>query len=70
MLALEEVDQLICELATMDRQALIDQLVGFRSRFPVDLTTDYLATLDEEKIRHVFLAMCLQNKRLPELQAH
>ena len=64
----EQVDEFICQLATMDRRSLIAEFVSFSSRFPVDLTADYLATLGEDQIRHVFLAMCLQNKRLPKFQ--
>jgi hypothetical protein len=65
MLGLEQVDQVICQLATWDRQTLMSELLAFQSKFPVDLTADYLATLSDDRIRHVFLAMCLQNQRLP-----
>jgi hypothetical protein len=67
MLASDQVEEVICLLATLDRQTLISQFLAFRSSFPVDMTADYLETLTEDQIRHVFLAMCLQNKRLPEL---
>jgi hypothetical protein len=63
MPATENVDELICALAEMDRPTLIQQFISYRSRFPVDLTADYLDTLCADRIRHVFLAMCLQNQR-------
>lgn len=65
MLASDQVEELICALATWDQQTLIDQFVSFESRFPVDMTADFLSTLSVDRIRHVFLALCLQNQRSP-----
>ena len=67
MLASDQVEELICVLSTWDRDMIISQFVTFRSSFPVDFTADFMAQLPLEKLRHVFLAMCLQNQRLPEL---
>jgi hypothetical protein len=66
MLASDQIDEAICLLATWDRPTLIAELLAFHSDFPVDLTTDYLATLSTDYIRHVFLAVCVQNQRLPD----
>jgi hypothetical protein len=68
MLASDQVEELICVLSTWDRQTLISQFHQFHSAFPIDLTPDYMERLPLEKLRHVFLAMCLQNKRLPDLE--
>ncbi len=67
MLASEQVEELICILHSWDRDTLISQFLAFRSSFPVDFTPEFLSTLSAEKLRHVFLAMCLQNQRMPEL---
>jgi hypothetical protein len=32
----------------------------------VDFTNDYLGALPTDKLRHIFVAMCLQSQRLPE----
>jgi hypothetical protein len=67
MLASDQIEQLICLLATWDQPTLIRQFQRFRSSFPVDCTDEFLNQLPAEKLRHVFLALCLQNQRLPEL---
>jgi hypothetical protein len=66
MLANDQVDMLICELATWDRQMLTHQFLAFESRFPLDVTPEFLSGLTEEQIRHLFLAVCVQNQKLPE----
>jgi hypothetical protein len=65
MLATDQVDELICRLAALDRQTLTREFLQFQSKFPVDFTTDYLSKQSTDRLRHLFLAMCLQNQRLP-----
>jgi hypothetical protein len=67
MLASDQIEELICVLSSWDRDMLVSQFQVFRSSFPVDFTATFLNDLPVEKLRHVFLAMCLQNQRLPEL---
>ena len=69
MLASDQIEELICVLSTWDREMLVSQFLNFRSSFPVDFTPDFLGQLPVEKLRHVFLAMCLQNQHLPEMNA-
>ncbi len=66
MLAAEQVDELICQLATWDRSTLTHEFLLFKSDFPVDVTPEFLGDLSEETLRHLFLAVCVQNQRLPE----
>lgn len=66
MLARDQVDELMCLLATWDRQMLTAQFAAFNSRFPVDFSTEYLSALPEDTLRHIFLALCMQNQRMPE----
>jgi len=66
MLASDQIEELICVLSSWDREMLVAQFQVFRSSFPVDFTPTFLNDLPVEKLRHVFLAMCLQNQRLPE----
>ena len=61
----EQVDQLLCTLACWDRETLVRQMLVYPSRFPVDLTPEYLRSQSADKLRHVFFALCLQNRRLP-----
>jgi hypothetical protein len=66
MLAHEQMDELICLLASWDRQTLTSEFMAFDSNFPVDLTPEFLSGLSVDKLRHLFLAICIQNKRMPE----
>jgi hypothetical protein len=66
MLASEQVDDLICRVATWDRDTLTRQFQTFRSSFPIDFTPEFLSDLTVDRLRHVFLAVCLQNQKLPE----
>ena len=65
MLASDEVEGLICQLATWDRTTLTDRFLNFDSRFPLDITPQFLSQMSDEHLRHVFLAVCLQNQKLP-----
>jgi hypothetical protein len=65
MLATDQVDELICLLATWDRQTLTHHFQNFDSKFPVDFTSEYLSQVSVDRLRHLFLAMCLQNQKLP-----
>ncbi len=66
MLATEQLDELICQVTGWDRQTLTAQFLNFESKFPVDFTSEYLSSLSVDRLRHLFLAMCLQNQRMPE----
>jgi hypothetical protein len=66
MLANEQVDELLCLLATWDRQTLASEFMTFESHFPVDFTPEFLSKLSVDSLRHIFFAMCVQNQRLPE----
>jgi hypothetical protein len=66
MLASEQVEDLICVVAALDRGALIDQLHAYRASFPVDFTDDFLSAVPLDRLRHIFVALCLQQQHLPE----
>lgn len=69
MLASDQIEELICVLSSWDRDMLELQFQSFESNFPIDLSSDFIQRVPVEKLRHVFLAMCLQNQRLPEMTA-
>jgi hypothetical protein len=64
MLASEQVDELICQVATWDRQKLTREFFAFESRFPLDFTPEFLSALSVDRLRHLFLAVCLQNQKM------
>jgi hypothetical protein len=66
MLASEQVEELICIVAALDRPALVRQLHAYRASFPIDFTDDFLTAVPLDRLRHIFLALCLQQQHLPE----
>lgn len=65
MLASAQVEKLICHVATLDRPALVSQFHAFGASFPIDFSEDYLNTVSLDRLRHIFVALCLQQQRLP-----
>ena len=69
MLASDQVEELISLVASLDREALIQQFGIYRGNFPLDFTSDFLTSLSLDRLRHIFLAVCLQNQRIPQIEA-
>ena len=69
MLQNEQVEEMVSVISAMSRPALIDQFRSYPARFPLDLTDDFLRTASVERLRHIFLAVCLQNQRMPFREA-
>ena len=69
MLASEQVEELIEAIGSMNRSDLEAQFRDYRANFPLDFTADYLKRQSVDRLRHIFLAVCLQSKRMPELTA-
>jgi hypothetical protein len=67
MLQSEQVEELITLVSSLDRAALVTHLRTYRANFPVDFTADYLNRLPVDKLRHIFVGMCLQSQRMPDL---
>jgi hypothetical protein len=65
MLAPPQVEKLICHIAALDRRAIVSQLHAYQSSFPIDFTEEYLNTVCLDRLRHIFVALSLQQQRLP-----
>ena len=70
MLHSAQIEDLMVLVASMDRDSLVDQFHNYRGKFPVDFTDDFLARTPLDKLRHIFVALCLQNERLPAFMPH
>jgi len=66
MLHLDQIEELMQVVHALDRQALVEQLQTFDAGFPLDFTPEYLGQQNTERLRHIFLALCLHTQRLPE----
>ena len=67
MLESQQVEELICLVSAMDRPALARHFRAFRASFPVDFTEHFLETTPLERLRHIFVALCLQCQHVPEM---
>ncbi len=65
MLQSHQVEQLICLVSSLDRDAIKNQFENYPSGFPVDFTEDFLASQPLDRLKHIFVALCLQNQRMP-----
>ncbi len=54
-----QVEQLITLVATLNRESLVNQFKTYRANFPVDFTDEFLTTQPLDRLRHIFLAVCL-----------
>jgi hypothetical protein len=69
MLASDQVEELIALIGSLDREDLVQQFTTYGGNFPLDFTPEFLAGLSDDRLRHIFLAVCLQNQRLPQIEA-
>ena len=65
MLEASQVEELICVVSAMDRSALVGQFRAYRASFPLDFTDDFLQTAPVDRLRHIFVALCLQSQQMP-----
>jgi hypothetical protein len=65
MLASDQVEELICLVAAMHRDDLIHHIHDYRASFPLDFTDQFLASVPLERLRHIFVALCLQQQHFP-----
>ena len=67
MLDAHQVEELIRLASAMDRQELVHQFRTFRGPFCVDFTESFLQETSLDRLRHIFVALCLQCQRVPGL---
>jgi hypothetical protein len=68
MLQSEQVEELICLVSAMDRPALLRQFQNYRASFPLDFTPEFLEATPLDRLRHIFVAVCLQSQRVPNAE--
>ena len=67
MLQSHQVEQLICLVSSLDRAALKSQFQSYPSACPLDFTEEFLTCQPLERLKHIFVALCLQNQRMPTM---
>ena len=66
MLQEPQIEELICIVSSLDRPALTEHFLNFQGTFPVDFTPEFLERMSVERLRHILMALFLQNQRLPD----
>jgi hypothetical protein len=69
MLQAHQIEDLLGAVSVLDREALVEQFRAYRGNFPIDFTPEFLRKLPLERLRHIFVAMVLQNQRMPDFPA-
>jgi hypothetical protein len=67
MMHADQVEELIMLVSGLGREALLRQFREYPANFPVDFTPEFLERQSLDRLRHLFVAVCLQSKRLPEM---
>ena len=67
MLRAEQVEELMSLVSALDRETLIRQFQCYQASFPLDFSADFLRTSSLERLRHIFVAVCLQTQHMPEI---
>jgi hypothetical protein len=65
MLQMQQVEELMTLVSSLDKATLLRQFHEYPSSFPVDFTPDFLDRQPLERLRHLFVAVCLQSQRMP-----
>ena len=60
-----QIEELIELVGSLDREELLRQFVQYPANFPLDFTPDFLETIPLERLKHIFVAVCLQSQRMP-----
>ena len=65
MLQPQEIEDLLCLVASLDRTALIGQFKTCHTSFPLDFTDEFLRNTPLDRLKHIFVAVCLQSQQNP-----
>jgi hypothetical protein len=65
MLESQQIEELICMVSAMPREVLIERFLTFRGAFPIDFTNEFLNHEPLDRLQHIFVALCLQNRHMP-----
>jgi hypothetical protein len=65
MLQSLQIEELILLVNSLDRPGLIEQFDSYEAAFPLDFTNEFLSSTPLERLKHIFVAVCLQTQRMP-----
>ena len=59
MLHSHQVEELIEVAGALDKTELVNRFLSFRATFPLDFTRDFLESQSLDRLRHLYVALCL-----------
>ena len=65
----DELNDVLVAIASMDREALIEQFHTYPAPFPIDFTDAFLRSQSLDKLRHVFAGLVMHCRVAPQLHA-
>jgi hypothetical protein len=69
MLQSHQLEELVSVVSGLDREALVDQFRTFEASFPIDFSNEFLQSQTVDRLRHLFLALCIEQQRMPQISA-
>jgi hypothetical protein len=69
MLESHQVEELISLVSALDKPALVRQFDLYQANFPVDFTPEFLESQPVDRLRHLFVALCLHTQKMPGIEA-
>ena len=66
MLPEQQVEELITLVSGLDKDSLLRQFREYPASFPLDFTPDFLDHQPLERLRHLFVAVCMQSRKIPQ----
>jgi hypothetical protein len=64
-----QIEELISLVGSLDRDGLLRQFDSYQASFPVDFSDEFLTNTPLERLKHIFVALCLQTQRMPGVVA-
>ncbi len=65
----EQLDEVVCLIAEMSREELLEQFRVYPAPFKIDFSDAFLQVQSTDKLRHVFAGLVLNCRIAPDLQA-
>jgi hypothetical protein len=65
MLQSDQIEELLCLVSALSREALVEQFRNYQAKFPLDFSEEFLRDAPLERLQHIFVAVCLQSQQMP-----
>ena len=63
MLQASAMEDVIRLALSLDRPGVMREIRNFRGCFPIDFTSEFLESMSTDRLRHIYVAIVLQDRR-------